>query len=216
MLDGYPRADALQWAFDIDNAGFTDALGERGFNVATASHSDYLWTHLTLPSALNMAYVEQIPGMVAVQEGTAPRQPTLRWTVSNNPVFDAARAQGYTPIGVSGGFEEVATRQADVWVDGGQINEFEISLLNATFVAEILNVVAPDFASAQMRDRITYNLEVLPRIAAEATDGPVLVFAHVPTPHQPTVFGEGGSPVAVPLTREFFADSPIERGEDPG
>ena len=99
MLDGYPRADALQWAFDIDNAGFTDALAERGFDVATASHSDYLWTHLTLPSALNMAYVEQIPGMVAVQDGTAPRQPTLRWTVSNNPVFDAARAQGYTPIG---------------------------------------------------------------------------------------------------------------------
>jgi hypothetical protein len=215
LLDGYPRADALEWAFEIDNSGFTDALAERGFQVATQSHSNYLWTHLTLPSMLNQRYVEQIPAMVEVQEGRAPRQPTLRRTVSNNPVFDAAREHGYTPIGVSGGFEEVATRQADVWVDGGQLNEFEIGLLNSSFAANLVAIVAPDFASGQMRDRIAYNLDVLPEIAAAADAAPVLVFAHVPSPHQPTVFGENGAPVAVPLSEEFFADSPIERGEDP-
>ena len=34
LLDGYPRADVLDYAFDIDNAAFTDALAERGFTVA--------------------------------------------------------------------------------------------------------------------------------------------------------------------------------------
>jgi hypothetical protein len=214
MLDGYPRADALEYAFDIDNGPFLEALADRGFVVAGASHSDYLWTHVSVPSALNMAYVEQIPSMVDVQEGRAPRQPTLRWTVADNPVFEAAREHGYIPISVGAGFEEVAPRQADVYVDGGQLNEFEISMLSSTFVSDALALAMPDFASAQMRSRIQYNLDVLPQIAAAADEQPVLVFAHVPSPHQPTVFGEGGTPVAVPLSDHFFADSPQERGED--
>jgi hypothetical protein len=216
LLDGYPRADTLEYAFDFDNAPFVEALEARGFDVAEESHSDYLWTHVSVPSALNMRYVEQIPSMLDVQEGRAPRQPTLRWTVSDNPVFETAREHGYTPISVGAGFEEVAPRQADVYVDGGQLNEFEISLLSSTFLADVLAVVAPDFASSQLRDRILDNLSTLPEIAAGAAAAPVLVFAHIPTPHQPTVFGEDGAPVAVPLSNAFFADSPQERGEDAG
>jgi hypothetical protein len=215
LLDGYPRADALEYAFDIDNAPFVKALEDRGFTVAERSHSDYLWTHVSVPSALNMAYVEEIPAMVDVQEGRAARQPTLRWTVSDNPAFETARKHGYTPISVGAGFEEVAPRQADVYVDGGQLNEFEISLLNSTFLADVLAAAAPDLASAQMRQRIDHNLDVLPQIAADAQDEPALVFAHIPAPHQPTVFGADGAPVAVPLSSHFFADSPQERDEDP-
>lgn len=215
LLDGYPRADALDHAFGFDNSEFLGELEARGFDVADASHSDYLWTHLTLPSMLNMAYVEQIPGMLDVNEGRAPRQPTLRWTVADNAVFEAARSEGYTAVAVGAGFEEIAPRQADVYVDGGQLNEFEIGLLNSTFVADLVAIAAPDFASSAHRSRIESNLAVLPRIAAAANREPVLVFAHVPAPHQPTVFGADGSPVAVPLGRDFFLDSPIERGEDP-
>ena len=43
----------------------------------------------------------------------------------------------------------------------------------------------------------------------------MFVWAHVPAPHQPTVFAADGSVVEVPLTDTFFGDSPMERGEDP-
>ena len=52
LLDGYPRADVLEYAFDIDNSGFVEGLEERGFHVAEESHSDYIWTHVSVPSAL--------------------------------------------------------------------------------------------------------------------------------------------------------------------
>lgn len=214
LLDGYPRADVLEYAFNIDNTPFLDALAARGFEVAGASHSDYLWTHVSVPSALNLAYVEDVPGMLDVSEGRAPRQPTLRMTVADNVAFDVAHEHGYTTVAVGSGFEEVAPRLADVYVDGGQLNEFEITLLTSTFAGDLLNVVAPDFASSQQRDRISHNLDVLGDIAA-ADFGPKLVFAHVPAPHQPSVFGEDGAPVTVPLSHSFFADSPGERGEDP-
>jgi len=211
LLDGYPRADVLEYAFDLDNAPFTGALAARGFDVATDSHSDYLWTHVSVPSALNLAYVEQIPALLDVIEGRAPRQPTLRTTMADSIAFDVARENGYTTVAVASGFEEVAPRRADVYVDGGQLNEFEISLIASTFASDIVAAMAPDFASGQQRDRILHNLGVLPDIAREG--GPALVFAHIPAPHQPVVFGEGGAPVAVPVSGAFFADSPQERGE---
>jgi len=140
LLDGYPRADVLQYAFGIDNSPFTDALSARGFTVATASHSDYLWTHVSVPSALNLAYVEQIPAMLDVIEGRAPRQPTLRTTIADNVAFEVARQHGMMTVAVASGFEEVAPRRADVYIDGGELNEFEISLLSSTFAGDVLNV----------------------------------------------------------------------------
>ena len=98
---------------------------------------------------------------------------------------------------------------------GGQLNEFEISLLTSTFAGDVVATLAPDLASSQLRDRILFNLDVLGDIAAARDRPPVLVFAHVPAPHEPVVFGADGSAVTVPLSDSFFADSPAERGEDP-
>ena len=215
LLDGYPRADVLDYAFDIDNSAFTDALASRGFDVSDASHSDYLWTHVSVPSALNLDYVENIPAMAAFIEGRAARQPTLRHTVSDNEAFRVARAHGYETVAVGSGFEEVAPRQADVYVDSGNLNEFEISLLTSTFAGDIVNLVAPDFGSGQLRDRIDANLDALPEIAATRDRPPAVVYAHIPAPHEPVVQGANGEPVVVPLTDAWFADSPGERGEDP-
>lgn len=215
LLDGYPRADVLEYAFDIDNGPFIDGLAERGFSVADASHSDYLWTHVSVPSALNLAYVEQIPEMLAFIEGRAARQPTLRHVVADNEAFAIAREHGYDTVAVASGFEEVAPRRADIYVDSGNLNEFEISLLTSTFAADVVNVVAPDFGSGQLRERVLANLSALPEIAATQGRRPALVFAHVPAPHQPVVLGKDGAPVTVPLGDEWFADSPGERDQDP-
>ena len=215
LLDGYPRADVLDYAFDIDNSAFTDALADRGFDVAQDAHSDYLWTHVSVPSALNLDYVENIPPMRAFIDGRAARQPTLRHTVSDNEAFAVAREHGFDTVAVGSGFEEVAPRQADVYVDSGNLNEFEISLLTSTFAGSLVNLVAPDFGSGQLRERIQANLDAMPEIAAKRDRPPALVWAHVPAPHQPVVQGADGEPVVVPFTDAWFADSPGERGEDP-
>jgi hypothetical protein len=162
-----------------------------------------------------MEYVETIPKMADIIADRLPRQPTVRRLIGESRAFSVAAEQGYASVAVSSGFEEVAGRQADVWVDGGQLNEFEIILLASTFAGDILNVVAPEFASGQQAERIEYNLEVLPEIASIRERGPAITFAHVPAPHQPAVFDGKGGVVPVPLTQAFFADSPQERDQDP-
>ncbi len=214
LLDGYPRADVLEAAFDIDNRPFLEALEERGFDVAPESHGNYIWTHTTVPSTLHMDYVERIPELASLIDGTAPQQPTIRRVIDDNPVFATARERGYTTVTVASGFEQVTPRKADVFVDSGDINEFEISLLASTFVGDVVNLVAPTFAAAGQASRIEHGLDTLATIAS-ADHGPVLVWAHIPAPHQPTVFKADGSVLEVPLTDTFFGDSPMERGEDP-
>jgi hypothetical protein len=213
LLDGYPRADVLAHAFDIDNSAFLDALAERGFEVATDSHSDYLWTRQSLTSMLHMAYVDQIAAFQAVVAGRAPEHPTLRELIVQNPAFDLARESGYQVVATGYEFEEEALRQADVYVDGGHLNEFEFKLMVSTFLGDVLAVVTPDLASGQHRERIEYQLASLGRIAAAGHEQPRLVMGHIPAPHQPAVFGANGEPVVVPISRLFYADSPEERGE---
>jgi hypothetical protein len=215
LLDGYPRADVLDYAFGVDNSAFTTELEDRGFAVATRSHSDYLWTHVSVPSALNLDYIENVPTLEQVADGREAQQPTIRHAIANSEAFDQVRERGYDVVAIASGFEEVSARQADVWVDGGQLNEFEISLIGSTFAGNIVGWLLPDFASAQQRDRIVGNLRLLPEVAAQQDRPPAFVFAHIPAPHQPAVFGEDGMPVAVPITDGYFADSPMERGEDP-
>jgi len=214
LLDGYPRADVLADAFDIDNGPFVGALEERGFAVARTSHSDYLWTHTSVPSLLHMDYVEHIPELEPVAAGRAPQQPTIRSVIDHNPAFVFAREHGYTTVSVASGFEQVTMRKTDVFGDSGDLNEFEISLLASTFVGDVVDLVAPTFAASQQASRIEHNLDTLPRIAGAGGES-VFVWAHIPAPHQPTVLGADGSVVEVPLTDTFFGDSPMERGEDP-
>jgi hypothetical protein len=214
LLDGYPRADVLAHAFDIDNEPFIGALEERGFSVADASHSDYIWTHTSVPSTLYMDYVENIEPLEPVAANEAAQQPTIRNAIDDSPAFAVAREQGYTTISIGSGFEQVTARKTEVFVDSGDLNEFEVSLLASTFVGDIVNLVAPTFAASGQAARIEHNLDALGTIAAAGHD-PVFVWAHIPAPHQPTVFAADGSVVDVPLTDTFFGDSPLERGEDP-
>ena len=168
---------------------------------------------MSVPSALNLAYVEQIPEMSAFIEGRAARQPTLRHAVSDNEAFRGAREHGYDAVAVASGFEEVAPRQADVYVDSGNLNEFEISLLTSTFAGAVVNAVAPDFGSGQLRERI----HEPGRAAGDRRDsrpaaGPRLRPRPGAAPADGA--GRGRRAVVVPLTDTWFADSPGERGED--
>jgi hypothetical protein len=213
LLDGYPRADVLQHALGHYNTPFTGALEQRGFDVADAAHSDYLWTHVSLTSLLNMAYIEQIETLQPVVAGRAPLYPPVTEAINRNPVFDAARERGYQVVAIGSGYEQLTPRSADVFLDTDDLNEFEVKLLNSTFLGDIVSVVLPGFAAGQHAERIRGTLDHLVGVAEAPHDVPRLVVAHVPTPHQPSVFRADGSTLSVPLNDAFYADSAAQKGQ---
>jgi hypothetical protein len=206
LLDGYPRADWYGHIFDGDNAAFLGELEARGFSVAGESTSNYMFTQLTLASMFHMRPVPEIPELVPVLNGAAPGHPRLRNTINDNPVFDALREHGYGIVTYGPGYEHVALRQADVYLDGGQLNDFEYELLRSTTIERIVLGIDPGFMAAQVRDRTRDGLDAFATVTAE-DGGPTFAFVHLPVPHLPVVFAADGGAAPLPPSGHIYGEA---------
>ena len=213
LLDGYARGDILQQRFATDDSAFLDGLRRRGFVVSTNSHSNYLVTNLSLNSFLNYRQLSDVPAIEPLLASpTSPEGPPVYRGASNPAILADFRALGYETIAVSSGFEQVAVRAADRFIDSGDINEFEIQLLSPSLVASLATVVSPDVFSAQQRNRIDSIFRTVEQTATIAKDRPRFVFAHVPSPHAPWVSNRDGSPRVVTNLNSIYSDTPETTG----
>ena len=136
-------------------------------------------------------------------EGTAAANPLMRTTLNDNPVFAVMREHGYRVVTSSPGYEHVALRQSDVYLDDGQLNEFEYHLLRFTTVQSVANLVAPNFFADQHRDRVRSGFEHFEQIVT--SDGePTFAFIHLPSPHLPVVFDAAGGRSSLPPSEDIF------------
>jgi hypothetical protein len=214
VLDGHPRADTAKSQFGLDETPFLSGLEQRGFDVSTNSHSNYDETALTFASMLNMAYLDQIPATAGVRAGDPVTTGAFRQAISRNAVFDLARAHGYQTVATGSGWEQVAVRSADVYLDSGELNSFEAAMLSFSFFGELEDAVAPSFVGDQMRARVDHELQSVEVIARTPAPKPRLVFVHVPAPHPPLVFGADGQAVPVSLDSTFGFKF-VGSGDDP-
>jgi hypothetical protein len=213
LLDGYARGDILQQRFATDDSAFLDALRRRGFVVSTNSHSNYLVTNLSLNSFLNYRQLSDVPAIEPLLANPAsPEGPPVYRGASNPAILADFKGLGYETVAISSGFEQVAVRAADRFIDSGDINEFEIQLLRPSLVAPIATFVSPDVFSAQQRNRIDSVFRTVEQIATTATERPRFVFAHVPSPHAPWVSNRDGSPRIGINFETIYADTPATTG----
>jgi hypothetical protein len=204
LLDGYLRPDKQATLFGHDDSEFVTGLESRGFDVASASRSNYLLTVLSLSSALNMRHLDDQKALAALAQTDVRHVRDARHLVNDNEVFRAVHAMGYTTVALSPGFEEVALRQADRFIDTGQINEVELLGLRHSALGALLSVVAPDALADSQRARIDSGFREAARIAAEPHTEPRFVFVHIPSPHVPIVFDANGGHVAARDLVTFF------------
>ena len=213
LLDGYVRGDILSSRYGLDDSPFLDGLAQRGFGVATESHSNYLITNLSLSSFLNYRQLQDVPAIKPLIENpTAADGPAVYRAISTPAILDDFRSIGYETITVSSGFEQVAVRGSDRFIDPGQINEFEIQLLRPSLIAPVATLIAPDVFSGQQRDRIESIFTSVEDLAATPAARPRFVFAHVPSPHAPWVDRADGSPRIATNLEAYYWDTPETTG----
>jgi hypothetical protein len=193
MLDGYPRADTLASEFGFDNSPFLTGMEDLGFEVAAKSHSNYNATLLTRASLLNMEHIADL-----IPE--PPPQPTaqerlLQLLISGGAALRELRSLGYSIVGIPAGASSVAMYGADQVLDSGQVNSFEVALLETGLVPHILPDMQALWFYQQARDRIHATFARLEQLASERPAKPRFVYAHVMAPHAPIVFKADGSPV---------------------
>jgi hypothetical protein len=209
LVDGHTRPDVASAIYGRDESAFLGALTADGFTVAPRSRSNYTLTGETLSSMLNqehLADIDRLDGLLAGTE-SRPEGAIVRNVINDNPTFTFLRGRGYEIDAISSGFEQVAPREADRFVDTGQINEFEIALLRRSVLSHLLEWVAPDFLSSQWRARIQGVFDQFAASPSRTGDLPRLVFAHVPSPHAPWVFHADGSPRTMANIQRFYEDT---------
>jgi hypothetical protein len=189
VFDAYARADVLQEHYDHDNRGFLDALRERGFYVADQARSNYIHTRISLPSILNMRYLDPEIQKIGTGADKTATEPLLRR-------FEIARrmqALGYTYRHV-GGFWHVTRENAmadeNVFYMPSFAEEFMFVFLRTTMFDPVVRAIP---AYREFFHPGLVHLQQLASVPKPADrKGPVFTFAHVMCPHPPFAFNRKG------------------------
>ena len=207
ILDGYSRADALAEMYDYDNSQFIQKLESLGFYVASCSVSNYAQTLLSIPSSMNMDYLQNLdPAYADPQHNSRAALPDY---IQHGAVRQFLENLGYRIVAFDSGLTWTNLTDADVFLSSSgrsvewigmlqRINEFELMLLDtsAALILTDATVKLPELFQPKIglkrmhRERVLYALDHLPESAA--IPGPKFVFAHIVSPHMPYVIGPDG------------------------
>jgi hypothetical protein len=190
VLDGYGRTDVLREIYGVDTSAFLASLERKGFYIAEQSHSNYIQSIYSIPSALNFSYLEPKPASVSGYDYF----PEL---IANNQLMASLKQCNYRMVAFNSDFFFTNYPDADIYLSSGSgLNDFEGLILASTplnLVLEELDVEPPEHSYAAHRDRVRFTFEKLAEIPK--ITGPKFVFAHILSPHPPFVFDARGNPI---------------------
>ena len=187
ILDMYARDDVLKERLNYDNSEFTNYLANKGFYVATKSCSNYGSTYASLPSSLNMDYLDAEEREAGVS------------LIPNNKVSRFLKEKGYRYIFVDGGTcWKNMDKYADVYscteVFGIKVGDFAYSLCETTLLAPFGRLFSGIYGTNTITqygaNRILYAFNALADIPD--IEEPTFVYAHIMCPHPPASFDSDG------------------------
>ena len=216
ILDSYARADTLERIYDYNNSPFIESLTAKGFYVANQSRSNYVRTLLSLPSALNMMYVNNLSDVMGANSQNV--RPLIN-LLEENEVVNFLRERGYVYVFFTSGPFNTPGQKADIEIKhelylrmtedakllkkkylnpSWDLSDFEIMLIQKTPL-RAFGSYEPLDPYMGFRKKIIFYLNKL----TEMPDirEPTFVFVHLPSPHPPFVFGRDGE--FIENTREF-------------
>jgi hypothetical protein len=180
LLDGYGREDVIRDFYGHDNSDFLGELRTNGFDVADRSSSNYTITHLSLPSILNMSYMNDPLDFM----NNSDLERLSAAASGDNALVRTLKAEGYTYVhGDSDHWFNTCGPAVDVCLPGPLIDVTAHTLLATTPIGDIFYPESGDPTTALNRTRIdqmTHWSERKPDVAA-----PTFTFLHLVLPHPP-------------------------------
>lgn len=205
IFDEYTSSEILRDVYNYDNQDFLSSLNERGFYVASNSHSNYAATFLSVTSSLNMEYLNYFSDEIGIDSKDRKLPSRI---FDNNKVMRILKLNNYTIVnlGLTPGNPSIA----DYDLCTGQIftNELQIILWQSTVVGPFL-VTILDGGQPQ-RDLILCKFSELSNLHLTTTK-PFFVYAHFVLPHPPYFFGADGesiSPISLHMGASVWKNKP--------
>ncbi len=202
VLDGYGRDDILRDYYSFDNSEFTGYLKSKGFILPEQARSNYAKTVLSVASALNMDYVQNI----APDLTDSPFWWLLTPYIRHSRLRSVLEQEGYQTYAVATDWDITDNRTVDHYYAPYPVllNDFEGFFLNTAPIGRLQSLAGP-FASIRSyqahRAFIENNFAALRKMPGLA--GPKFIFVHILAPHPPFVFDAGGNALDPAYTFSF-------------
>ncbi len=197
ILDGYMRSDLLSEVLQHDNSEFVNDLENRGFYVASKSLSNYPYTFLSIPSALNMEYINYLTETIGRDSHDVLATYPL---IQANRVGQLLKSVGYRYVqinsGWSGADRSLIADEVFSWKSRGPEHTFLSLLIEMTPIYPMLQPLLDDWKD--YRGRILFPFGQIAKIGINDNESPIFVYAHILSPHPPYVFGADGEYVDEP------------------
>lgn len=222
IMDMYSRDDVLEQVYGMDNQPFLDRLSVLGFYVGRCSQSNYSQTQLSLSSALNMDYLQNL---VDFSEDSTDRTP-LDEMIEDNAVRKYLEAKGYRTISLSA-YAPLRIESAAGYISTDQQdlpytpNEAVVNAFEALFIQNSVLVLLTEIPQTENLPLIKeinypYSLHIRQQLfiinemkKIPEMPGPKFVFVHIQIPHPPFVFGPNGEIVEDPPPFPYNPAKPV-------
>ena len=216
IMDAYTRNDILNEYFDFDNSEFLNFLRDEGFYVADSAISNYGQTVLSIPSSMNMEYMDSVISVLGEKSGD--RWPMYK-VLNNSKVLQTLKQQQYKSVAFDASmFEVVYLSQADDFHEtpGTKLSLFHNLLINSTAIRAFnrrknINTLSP---ADYHRKKILNAFDKIEEIPSK--EGPHYVHGHILAPHQPFLFLKDGSPRDMGPDYAYNIWSPMVPGQHKG
>lgn len=208
IVDAYANQHTLKDYYNFDNSEFINFLKQTGFYVAEFSRSNYPLTYASVPSSLNMDYID---GLISQVGRNSTDVLPLQEIAKDNKLVLYLKSKGYKyyNFGPKNNFIQLK-RNADFnftyFTDDQKypvkLSAFTDLFISQTFIkiltdSNIISLKSAGVQNAGLNDNRAYYDEILdqidsvPKIVPET--GPKFVFVHSLLTHPPFVFDREGS-----------------------
>jgi len=193
--DGYAGSKSLQTIYNYDNSNFQNFLIEKGFFVATESYTNYQTTGISIPSTLNMNYINHIYDETK-SANTIDKE--LFYLSRDTTVIKNFKSKGYTTYAIETGINSWDTPTRNMknidyrfcHTSNALDSEFFSELIRTT----IINPIQAKLFAKDYREKVLCGFSELSKMA-NRSDAPKFVLAHLMIPHSPYVFGPTGEDI---------------------
>ena len=197
VLDGMGRPDILADRYDLEVDEYLNELKSSGFEVSRQSHANYVQTHLSLSSMLNLEYLDEL---LEAQETSQNKSPLLD-LIARARVPSAFKALGYEVEYMGSGFLTSGVFDTADHCDCPQLwfAEAEIGAISLTPFESLSDL---GFGKRAYYERSLRVFDLFER--SRVGTRPRYVFAHTAFPHPAFVVDETGrftSPTGPPQRR---------------
>jgi len=198
MLDAYSGQITLEKDFKFDNSEFYQQLEKRGFYVQRDSYSNYPNTALSVPSIMNMNYLDFISD---IQGKDSIDLRLVDQLGVNNKVMEIFQSVGYEIYSFHSGFDNFTFATEIFCKDNLNLNPELTYAISNHYIP--FSEIRENLVEQQRYDNVLCILDKVKKFESQ-TNTPFYMHMHLKLPHQPFVFDSEGNKIADTISSYRF------------